>query len=132
MRQLLCVFAMIASVSAACAASTEVIVPGGGSAVVPGTDLKISLTAVNDNRCPSYADCYWEGLIRVELGVARADGAIETVVLCNLCDEATRGAQVAGYGITLIRLEPGREVLDPLSRNVVLEDYRVVLEVLAG
>jgi hypothetical protein len=127
MRYGLSVLALILSVQTA--AATEVTVPGGGSVAVPGTGLTVGLTAVTDQRCPSAADCYWEGLIRVELAVTDGDGAAEAVVLCNRCEGAVREARVAGHQVTLVRLEPGREVLDPLGREVVLGDYRVVLEV---
>lgn len=106
----------------------ELRVGGGQTAALPGSDAVLSLTDVIDQRCPAAVDCYWEGLIRVELTVTAA-AASEVVVLCNACDEATREAQVAGRAVTLLRLEPGRDLLDPLSRPVVLGDYTVVLAV---
>lgn len=128
MRALLSAFVLFLCLSSA-GSATEVTVPGRGSAAVPGTGLTIGLTAVQDQRCPSDADCYWEGLIRVELSVADGGGVPETLVLCNMCDDASREGHAAGRLVTLVRLEPGRDVLDPLGRAVVLTDYRVVLEV---
>ena len=112
----------------AMAGTVELRVDARQAVTLPGTDATVMLTAVQDVRCPSDADCYWEGLIRVELTVTEG-AASEVIVLCNLCDEATREAVVAGRQVTMMRLEPGRELLDKLSRLVVLEDYTVVLAV---
>jgi hypothetical protein len=128
MRFWLAAVVMALSQAPALAGAGELRVGGGQVVALPGSDAMIALTDVVDQRCPSDANCYWEGLIRVELTVTTGDLS-EVVVLCNMCDEATREGQVAGHSVTLMRLEPGRDVLDPLSRLVVLEDYTVVLAV---
>jgi hypothetical protein len=128
MRCLCAALALMLSLTMAMAEEVELRVKGGDVVVLPGTAARIALTDVVDQRCPSDVDCYWEGLIRVELTVTEG-AASEVIVLCNMCDEATREGHVAGRIVTLMRLEPGRDVLDPLSRLVVLEDYTVVLAV---
>jgi hypothetical protein len=110
------------------AALAEFRVKGGETVTLVGTAATVALTDVVDQRCASTADCYWEGMIRVELTVTER-AASEVIVLCNLCDGATREAVVAGRRVTLVGLEPGRDVLDPFSRLVVLWDYTVVLAV---
>jgi hypothetical protein len=126
MRIVLAGVALILSLVSAMAAAGELRVKAGEVSNLPGTEATIALTAVVDQRCPSDVDCYWEGLIRVEVTVT--DGATsQVIVLCNMCDEATREAVVAGLRVTLMRLEPGRDVLDRLSRLTVLADYAVVL-----
>jgi hypothetical protein len=110
------------------AGGTELRVDAAHAVAVPGTDATVMLHAVQDVRCPSTVDCVWEGLIRVELAIT--DGrAREVIVLCNACDEAGRAAVVAGRRVTMMRLEPGRDVLDVLGRAAVLDDYTVVLAV---
>ncbi len=108
---------------------TEISVTSHAATLLSGTDVQLRLSDVQDVRCPSTVDCYWEGLIRVELQVKAPGAPAQTVVLCNACDGATRTGTAAGQTFTLLRLEPGREVLDPLSRLVMLADYTVVLAV---
>jgi hypothetical protein len=128
MRILIAICAVILPLSPVFADALEFRVKGGETVGLAGADATVTLTDVVDQRCPSYADCYWEGMIRVELTVTQG-AASEVIVLCNLCDGATREVEVAGQVVTLARLEPGQDVLDPLSRLVVLEDYTVVLAV---
>jgi hypothetical protein len=128
MRVLLGAIVLIMLLRPAFAEGTELRVDGGAVVALPGTEATISLTDVQDVRCPSDVDCYWEGMIRVELTVT--DGTSSgVIVLCNMCDGAVREAVAAGRRVTLVGLEPGRDVLDPLSRLIVLEDYTVVLAV---
>lgn len=124
MRVLASGLAVMIAAGAACADET-VRIGGGQGLVLPGTDTMVTVTDVQDQRCPSGVDCYWEGMIRVEL--TTADGAV--TVLCNLCEGAGRSGHVAGRVVSLTGLEPGREVLDPLGRPIVLADYAVVLAV---
>jgi hypothetical protein len=127
MRMLMMVLVLLLP-GAAMAGAEELRVDAVRAVALPGTDATVMLSDVQDQRCPSDVDCYWEGMIRVEVTVT--DGAAsQVIVLCNLCDGATREAVVAGRRVTLMRLEPGRDVLDPLSRLIVLEDYTIVLAV---
>jgi hypothetical protein len=128
MRILIAICAAILSLSPVFADALEFRVKGGETVGLAGADATVALTGVVDQRCPADVDCYWEGMIRVELTVTHG-AASEVIVLCNLCDGATREAKVAGQTVTLARLEPGRDVLDPLSRLIVLADYTVVLRI---
>ncbi len=96
---------------------------------LPGSNATIRLTGVQDVRCPSDVDCYWEGLIKITLTLTDAEGTLHDITLCNMCDEATREALALGLRITFTRLEPGRNVLDDLNRPVQLSDYTVFVTV---
>ncbi len=111
--------------SAGWAVADDLRIGGGQTVALPGTQAMVTLTDVQDQRCPADVDCYWEGMMRVEL--TTADGAL--IVLCNLCEGAGREAMVAGRVVSLVGLEPGRDVLDPLGRLIGLNDYTVVLAV---
>lgn len=41
--------------------AAEITVPDGKEVSLPGSDVTIRLTGVDDARCPSDVDCYWEG-----------------------------------------------------------------------
>ena len=91
--------------------------------------LRLLLNEVTDQRCPSAYDCYWEGLIRAVILVnADAHGA-QYIVLCNMCEDGRREAVVAGYRLTLDRLEPAVVVIEQLGRGAVLADYTLVVTV---
>ena len=107
----------------------EIRVAGGQAVYLPQSETMVLFAAVQDQRCPSAADCIWEGLIRVELELAVPGDDPEPLVLCNMCQDATRHANYGTYTLTLLRLEPGREVLDPLNRLITLQDYTVILGV---
>ena len=111
--------------------ATELVIVAGTEVPLPHSDTMIRLTGVQDVRCPSDVDCYWEGLIKIELTLTDAKGAMHDIVLCNLCDDATREAVALGYRFTFVRLEPGRDVLDHLDRPVFMSDYRLFLTVAA-
>ena len=121
--------AALCAATAALGKTTEISVPGGSAVYLPGSEIMVLFSDVQDVRCPFAVRCVWEGLIRVDLELAVPGDQPETVVLCNACDYATRTARYGSHTITLLRLEPGREVLDPLSRPVQLSDYTVVLQV---
>jgi hypothetical protein len=103
--------------------------PGGTPTPVSGTALSLTLTDVQDQRCPPEVDCYWEGMIRLTLTVTPTGGAVETVVLCNLCDGATREATVAGHILSLTGLDPTTADLAALGRAITLADYTAIVAV---
>ena len=111
-------------------------VPAGGVVGVDGPGLRLMLTEVTDQRCPSQYDCYWEGLIRAVILVTSDAHGAQYVVLCNLCDDGGREAVVAGYRLTLDRLEPEHAVIEQLDsqlgRAVLLADYTVVVTIAAA
>ncbi len=125
---------LIAALTLGAASFTQaesLTVPGGQPASLPGEDMTLTLTAVQDVRCPPEVDCVWEGLIRVEILVAKAGQEPQVIVLCNMCDEAVREAQAAGQRIELLRLEPSKAELATLGRPAALTDYRVVIDIAA-
>jgi hypothetical protein len=110
-------------------ADQTIDLPGGVPIPIPGTELTVVLSAVTDERCPSYETCVWEGIIKAEITVLTGTRAPTTLILCNACDEARIPQTVAGLTFTRGTLSPGRDVLDPLSRLIVLEDYTLQVTV---
>jgi hypothetical protein len=125
MRLILALLALLPTMTHA----TELEVAANTPTPVPGTDIILTLTDVTDQRCPSTADCFWEGMIRVEIAVTKGTDAPQTLVLCNRCDDAVRDAVVYDTKVELRRLAPGRDVLDPMGRNPMLSDYTVTVDV---
>ena len=105
----------------------EISVGGGQAKVLPGTQTTVRVTAVQDVRCPSMVSCVWEGTIRVDLEVTGPGKAPVSIVLCNACPDGGRTGDAGDVTLTLLRLEPGRDLLDVFSRPVVLQDYTVIL-----
>jgi hypothetical protein len=125
MRLIVALLALLPTIAHA----TEIDIAANTPTPIPGTDTVMTLTGVTDQRCPSMADCFWEGMIRVEIAVTKGTDAPRTIVLCNRCDDAVRDTVLYGQTIALRRMAPGREVLDPLNRNAVLSDYTVTVDV---
>jgi hypothetical protein len=105
----------------------QVSVPGNQIIVLPGTDLTISLTQVQDQRCRADVQCVWEGLVRVELLLTGPRGCKETIVLCNRCEDGGRSASGMGHDFAYVGLSPGRDTIDKLGRDSTLTDYSFVL-----
>ncbi len=124
---MLCVAFFCGGPAAACAG--ELLLPGGDAVAVPGTDMSLTLTKVEDSRCPADVECVWEGKVQADILVERAGAEPAVMFLCNACSEADRSITVAGRKLTLVRLEPPRAVLDPMGRNPMLTDYTLVLEI---
>ena len=100
-------------------------------AALGDSGLTVVLIDITDQRCPAGVECYWEGMIRVELRVETPGAPAQTVVLCNLCDDATRDAKVGEVTLTLMGLAPTTEALAGLGRAATLSDYTVSLAYLA-
>ncbi|MGL4321780.1 MAG: hypothetical protein ACRCS3_13045 [Paracoccaceae bacterium] len=96
---------------------------------VPGTAITLMLTDVFDQRCPANVACVWEGEYRAEITFLSGTESFTTMTLCNTCDRANRTATLAGHTFTLVDLNPGRDVLDPLGRAPVLSDYSVTITI---
>lgn len=105
----------------------EITLQGGQGQVVPGTDVTLLLTGVDDSRCPPELDCYWEGTIRAEITVMTAKPELVQIVLCNLCDDGESLVTVAGLTFGLVRLAPSTEELAKLDRAPRLTDYALTL-----
>ncbi len=101
----------------------EITLKGGEGQVIPDTGVTLLLTKVDDVRCPPDVDCYWEGMVRVEITVMTAKRGLEQIVLCNLCDDATGLATVAGLTIGYVGLSPTTEELAKLGRAPLVTDY---------
>jgi hypothetical protein len=105
----------------------NIVLKGGEGQMVGDTGLTLLLTEVTDQRCPPDADCYWEGMIRVEITVMPLKGPLQEIVLCNLCDDAERSARIEGVEFTLLGLAPSKEDLAKLGRDALLTDYSLTL-----
>ena len=130
----LTIVGLLACVAGAALAGPVTLALPGGETVMMGAQspvpgLTLTLTEVTDQRCPSAADCYWEGTIRAVIAVQNGAGAVQMVVLCNLCDDGHRTAVAAGVTLTLDHLKPRVEVIEGLGRAAVLADYVVVVGV---
>lgn len=121
--------ALFLALTLPCAADPlpQVALRGSDPQPIPGTGMMLILTRVDDQRCPADADCYWEGMIRVEVTVLGPDAHQQGIVLCNLCDDGTSSAVVEGIEFTLIGLSPSRDELANLGRPPILTDYTATL-----
>ncbi|MFN4193566.1 MAG: hypothetical protein ACK4FR_11535 [Tabrizicola sp.] len=126
MRLALASLAFAGLATASCALTPEIFpqltLPGGEPTRVPGTDITLTLTEVEDQRCPAGVDCFWEGIIRVRLSVMQ-DGAIQEITLCNRCADNADLATAAGQTFGLIGLAPSTDQLAKLGRAPELTDY---------
>jgi hypothetical protein len=104
----------------------EITLTGGEAQGVPDTDITLVVTKVDDARCPPDVDCYWEGMIRVELTVLTPTSKQE-IVLCNQCDDGAYTAEAAGRRFGLIGLAPSTAELAKLGRAPELGDYLVTV-----
>ncbi|RYI03127.1 MAG: hypothetical protein EON48_16260 [Acetobacteraceae bacterium] len=126
----LAALAFVGLVTASCAltpkVSPQLAIPGGAPTAVPGTDVTLLLTEVEDQRCPAGVDCVWAGMIRVELTVSTPTSKQE-IILCNQCDNARDLATAGGLTIGLVGLAPSTEELAKLGREPVLDDYELTV-----
>lgn len=105
----------------------QLVVPGGGAAQVPQTDITLTLTEVEDQRCPAGVDCVWAGMIRVHLTVSTPRSK-EEIVLCSKCEDARDLATAAGQTFGLIGLAPSTDELAKLARPPELADYQLTVD----
>lgn len=130
MRLALAAFVLIGLATASCALTPKVFpqltLAGGESTAVPDTDITLTLTQVEDQRCPAGVDCVWAGMIRVHLTVSTLT-AKQQITLCNQCDDARDLADAAGLTFGLIGLAPSTEELAKLGREPELADYQVTV-----
>lgn len=97
--------------------------PGDRDVTDPASGAVFRLTEVTDQRCPHDVECYWEGMMRVGIAVQLASGEHHEVILCNLCDEGGRTAELAGITLRFEGLEPSTAALAERARLPVLQDY---------
>jgi hypothetical protein len=98
----------------------------GESAVVDG-ELRLTFTAVEgDSRCPTDVTCVWAGDAHIELRATRSGTPAETIELHTGADP--REAELAGYRIRLLRVEPAAQQSGPPAENA----YSVVLSISRG
>ena len=82
--------------------------------------LKLSITEINDSRCPSDVVCVWQGevVIKIEIELPQK-GTISLSTYDNLIDT------FANYSFELIDVSPY-----PISTETIeLKDYRVTLKI---
>lgn len=97
--------------------------PGDREVVDPVTGAAFTLTAVADQRCPPDVLCYWEGMIRLEIEVRLAPDDSRKIILCNICADGRRSADLPGMVLRLEGLEPSTAELARRARLPVLQDY---------
>lgn len=97
--------------------------PGEVPVMDPASGWTFELEKVTDQRCPADVQCYWEGLILLEISVTGPDAKPQQIVLCNLCDEAKRTASLDGVTLRLSALTPSTEKLAMRKRGPILSDY---------
>jgi len=99
------------------------LLPGDRDVTDTASGATFRLTGVTDQRCPPDVLCYWEGTIRLEIKVQAAPGESRTVILCNICDDGSRTADLPGMTLRLEGLEPSTAELAARARLPVLQDY---------
>lgn len=100
---------------------------GGEGTPIPDTGLVLLVTGLTDQRCPAEVDCFWEGMIRVELTVLGPKADLQDIVLCNQCADGSNLVTVGELTIGLVGLAPSTVDLARLGRAPVLTDYVVTL-----
>lgn len=101
----------------------RLLLPGDREVIDPVTGAAFTLTAVADQRCRPDVLCYWEGTIRLEIEVRLAPDDSRKVILCNICADGRRTADLPGMVLRLEGLEPSTEELARRARLPVLQDY---------
>ncbi len=107
-------------------APREIRVTAAADSIDSQTGTSFRLTAVTDQRCPADVACYWEGVMRVEI-TARSEAGTRVLILCNLCDDGERIANLPQMVVRFDGLEPSTEDLERKARLPVLQDYTVRL-----
>ena len=82
--------------------------------------LKLSITEINDSRCPSDVVCVWQGeaIVKIEIELPQK-GTISLSTYDNLIDT------FANYSFELIDVSPY-----PISTETIeLNDYNVIMEI---
>jgi hypothetical protein len=103
-----------------------VMLDGTIPTLLPDTEIGLTLTAVEDARCPPDVQCIWEGMYRVTFTVTGAPDT-PTIVLCNACDDAGPTAVVAGQTLALVQMQPSTTALARLGRAITVADYQVTI-----
>jgi hypothetical protein len=83
-------------------------------------DLKFSITEINDSRCPSNANCNWQGAAEVKIQVTSPFKGTVTLNTFN-----NRTDTLNSYSFELIEVTPY-----PISTETIeLKDYKVNLKI---
>ena len=89
---------------------------------VAGTELTLTVEAIDDSRCPVGANCVWAGDVTVRIDM-RAPNAEPSVVSLRLSEKTTAAAVYRGTKIRLVSVTP-----TPAATGTVKpEDYRVTV-----
>lgn len=99
------------------------LLPGDRWVTDPATGAAFRLTGVTDQRCPADVACVWEGMIRLEIEVVLAPDDSRSVILCNVCEDGSRTADLPDMVLRLEGLEPSTAELARKARMPVLQDY---------
>jgi hypothetical protein len=100
---------------------------GGQEALVPSEKLHLRFTdALEDSRCPTQAECFWNGQARIAIAVQPEGGGSTTVEFNTNAapGQTVKEATVGQYSIELQSLDPYPQTPeDPIP----FEDYRATL-----
>lgn len=85
------------------------------------TETTFRINSVDDSRCPTNAQCVWEGLAQIELVFQSL--ATDTLRLNTMDNQSDT---IENYVFQLMEVEPYPE----LDKEVKLKDYRITLNIL--
>lgn len=102
----------------------DLILPLGGSAVAPGTSIRVTFVEVlEDSRCPIDVTCFRAGNGQVLITAREGDGEEASRLILNTT-EGPRTATFDGWRFELTELDP-----EPHTGRQTPPDYRVTLRV---
>jgi hypothetical protein len=129
-RSTLCLTGFVLALCASCAlarpvpvdSAQEIVLAVGGSRQIAGTEVTLTVRAVEDSRCPKGVTCVWAGDAAIELRVTGPRTASVSYTL-HTNDESARRVEHDGLRIQLVSLTP-EPAGDEKPRQ---EEYRVTL-----
>jgi hypothetical protein len=100
-----------------------VTLQSGAPAVIASEGLSLTLTAVDDSRCPAAAICVWAGEAVARIGIVQNGQAPASLSLSTAPDKGT--ASYRGYRVNLVGVEPYPVTTTPIP----LDQYRINLRI---
>ena len=84
----------------------------GETVTIPGTTTQVTFRDVDDSRCPSTVTCVWAGDAAVLL-----QSGNDNVTLHTNTGAGPASAQLQGWTITLVDVQPERTTTEPPSKT---------------
>jgi hypothetical protein len=100
-----------------------VTLQSGAPSVIASEGLSLTLTAVDDSRCPAAAICVWAGEAVARIGIVQNGQAPAALSLSTAPDKGT--GSYRGYRVNLIGVEPYPITTTPIP----LDQYRINLRI---